>query len=112
MHIDINILTLYNNSGETHQPKQTQTKLKEKEKVKVMNENLVPMPGIDRLAELKRKCDTMRYLTDNQYIWLKDIIENALKVCENENTSYAFKAGYLQSAIETIQEIIQEIPEE
>ena len=24
MHIDINILTLYNNSGETHQPKQPQ----------------------------------------------------------------------------------------
>lgn len=50
-------------------------------------------------------------LNDEQYIWIQEIIDNALNECENENTSYAFKAGYLQSAIETIQHIIQDKPE-
>lgn len=54
----------------------------------------------------------MRYLSDNQYNWVQEVIDNALNECKNENTSYAFKAGYLQSAIETIQEVIQEIPQE
>lgn len=62
----------------------------------------------------KEKVNIMIYLqlTDEQYIWIQEIIDNALNECENENTSYAFKAGYLQSAIETIQHIIQDKPEE
>lgn len=91
MHIDINILTLYNNSGETHQPKQRKLKIKEKEKVNVMK---------------------YLQLTDEQYNWIHEIIDDALSECENENTSYAFKTGYLRSVLETIQHIIEDKPEE
>ena len=56
----------------------------------------------------------MKYLqlTDEQYNWIQEIIDNALTECKDENTTYAFKAGYLQSAIETIQHIIEDNPEE
>lgn len=56
----------------------------------------------------------MKYvqLTDEQYNWIQEVIDNALNECENENTSYAFKAGYLQSALETVQHILQDNPEE
>ena len=56
----------------------------------------------------------MKYLqlTDEQYNWIHEIIDDALSECENENTSYAFKTGYLRSVLETIQHIIEDKPEE
>lgn len=56
----------------------------------------------------------MKYiqLTDEQYNWVQEIIDDALNECENENTSYAFKTGYLRSAVETIQHLIMDNPEE
>ena len=54
----------------------------------------------------------MKKLSDNQYNWIQDAIEDALTESENENTAYAFKSGYLKGALIFIQKVLQELDEE